>query len=80
VGKAALSGNVANNQEAKSAMQFVRPGMCRVVSGDAWQASICSARIQRRDAALVAFAARNLVAHAIVSVLSHQHTTWAWVR
>ncbi len=69
-----------NEQEAKSAMVLVMPGMCEVVSGEAWQASMQSSRIQRRWAAFVAFVTSSFVAHSTVGVLSHQQAMCACLR
>ena len=55
-------------------------GMCRVASGDAWQAVMCKAWIWRRCAAFVALATNSFVAHATLTVLSHQHAMWVCAR
>jgi len=51
-----------------------------MVRGEAWQASMQSAKMWRRCAAFIAFVASSFVAHATVGVLLHQQVMCAWVR
>jgi len=61
-------------------MLLVMPGICDMVRGEAWQASMQSAKMWRRCAAFIAFVASSFVAQAAVGVLSHQQAMCAWVR
>jgi len=75
-----VSRNFWNAQDAKSAMPFFMPTMCKVVSGDAWHVLILTANILNSCAALTAFVDSNLEAHATIGVLSHQHATCVWAK
>jgi len=46
-------GKLLKEHKAKLAMVLVTPGMWEVVSREAWQVSICSAKMQSSQAALV---------------------------
>ncbi len=67
----AVIGVRANEWDARSAMQFASPGMWKVASGDAWQASICKARVCKMCTAGCALDAKSLDAQATVGMLSH---------
>jgi len=66
-----------NDRDTNSAIVFISPATWSVVKGDAQQCSIRSARIWSSCAAVVALVESSLEAHAMVGVLSHQHTTCA---
>jgi len=72
--------NSLNECDAKSAILFMSPSTWSVVSGDARQYSIQSARIWRSCTAMVALVESSLDAQVTVGVLSHQHTTCACVK
>ena len=70
----------SNERDAKSAIVFSTPGMCCVVSGDAWHSSMRNASVRSSFAAIGAFVERSRDAHATVGVLSHQQATCVCAR